>query len=923
MAEETYAAYLTPNVARFGDLITIKLSHAPLTPGPVQLKLYELNEYTWVDDNDAQKSISWDEEDPLTGEVASDDLLATWNGDVRWNNGDGGLKPIFVIKGKPTIAYQGDGQKTLYYSTAIPVQIEGQPDKFEIPLALNRKRHYEGDTLELGVRIERGGDIVFKGHHATLVRDWRWWAKNSFAPPRSGNRIKYYSNGSAYWTDLASALSAAKRTIYITGWQLSAHVKLRRPGDNRETLARYLSDAGRRGVKVRLLLTDTSVRFKSILNNCDEIAQAWLMSHPGIEVSRHRPKPELIEANDTSTGFDRPSWTHHQKSVMIDGQVAFVGGIDLAEGRWDTDEHDLDDANAAEDTAQGDFKADEKFRARKIARSHHPRMPWHDIHSRIEGPAVRDVSVNFIQRWNKASEFQRKSLDKRITHADVLERRRRPPPPSDMTEWASSDSDSVWIEDVIAANRALEKLVPGWEKLDRSTCVQRLQRQLTDLGAFQDARDAIAKVSIDYEVKIMLLTALYTYRYDEFAWRNVFGPMKVLFQNSYAIQPKHQWSGYLNLISEPTLRDRLFTVPGDPLPQGDVQAFTPMEIPPEPDLAPGGAIVQVVRSVDDTSLPSNAVATMKARTGKDHESSILDTYGIAINLAQHYIYIETQMFISRGNRIGEMLRDKIAQKMVNRERFAVYLVVPEIYDGDPFKTSSREVNYLQWQTIRTLREQIGKAASQNGVDATDYFQVFCLRKLGKISIPDAALGRRQIARVNLIYVHSKLMIVDDTFVTVGSANLNQRSLLGDRDSEINVNILDSEEVTIKVGDPNATDPWAKLRDFRARKSAYDLRMHLWRTHLGVDPAVEPGTDVTIQNPTHPATIKLWRDRALLNRSLTSGIYNGYYGTEAWDPPGDQTIRNAEQQGLRGFITTFGLEKEAEGASSMIPDIFTE
>jgi hypothetical protein len=89
-------------------------------------------------------------------------------------------------------------------------------------------------------------------------------------------------------------------------------------------------------------------------------------------------------------------------------------------------------------------------------------------------------------------------------------------------------------------------------------------------------------------------------------------------------------------------------------------------------------------------------------------------------------------------------------------------------------------------------------------------------------------------------------------------------------------------------------------------------MHLWRKHLGVDAGAEPGTEVTLQNPTHPATVKLWRDRALLNRSLTSGIFNTYYGTSHWDPPAAATLADAVARGLRGFITTFGMEKEAQG-----------
>ena len=44
----------------------------------------------------------------------------------------------------------------------------------------------------------------------------------------------------------------------------------------------------------------------------------------------------------------------------------------------------------------------------------------------------------------------------------------------------------------------------------------------------------------------------------------------------------------------------------------------------------------------------------------------------------------------------------------------------------------------------------------------------------------------------MIYVHSKGMIVDDEYVIVGSANINQRSLEGTRDSEIAIGAYQPE-----------------------------------------------------------------------------------------------------------------------------------
>lgn len=75
-----------------------------------------------------------------------------------------------------------------------------------------------------------------------------------------------------------------------------------------------------------------------------------------------------------------------------------------------------------------------------------------------------------------------------------------------------------------------------------------------------------------------------------------------------------------------------------------------------------------------------------------------------------------------------------------------------------------------------------------------------------------------------IYVHSKLTIVDDRYVLVGSANINDRSLLGDRDSELAVLISDTEHGYTDLDGSGTTVPY---RNF-ARK----LRQKAWRKWLG-------------------------------------------------------------------------------------------
>lgn len=40
-------------------------------------------------------------------------------------------------------------------------------------------------------------------------------------------------------------------------------------------------------------------------------------------------------------------WAHHEKIVIVDQSIAFLGGIDLCYGRWDTSEHRLTDLGKA------------------------------------------------------------------------------------------------------------------------------------------------------------------------------------------------------------------------------------------------------------------------------------------------------------------------------------------------------------------------------------------------------------------------------------------------------------------------------------------------------------------------------------------------------------------------------------------------
>lgn len=79
----------------------------------------------------------------------------------------------------------------------------------------------------------------------------------------------------------------------------------------------------------------------------------------------------------------------------------------------------------------------------------------------------------------------------------------------------------------------------------------------------------------------------------------------------------------------------------------------------------------------------------------------------------------------------------------------------------------------------------------------------------------------------MVYVHSKLMIVDDEQVILGSANFNEQSLNGNRDSECCVALWPDESVRRAAG--------AEMTEFRKELWSEHLGPSLLETHGDLDP----------------------------------------------------------------------------------------
>ncbi|XP_065871534.1 phospholipase D delta-like [Euphorbia lathyris] len=539
-------------------------------------------------------------------------------------------------------------------------------------------------------------------------------------------------NGSSYkhngcWEDICHSILEAHHLIYVVGWSIYHPIKLVReptkplPSGGELTLGELLKYKSQEGVRVVMLIWDDKtshdkfyLKTEGVMQTHDEETKKYF-KHSSVQcvlAPRYASnKLSIFKQKVVGTLF-----THHQKCVVLDTQAsgnnrkitAFIGGLDLCDGRYDTPEHRL--YKDLDTTFQDDF-----HNPTFPSSSKNPRQPWHDLHCKIEGPAAYDVLINFEQRWKKAAKWRDFRLRK-VTH---------------------------WNEDALL-------------KLDR-----------------------------------------------------------------------------ISWISTPS-----------PGPDGDKNVRVSEEDDPE------NWHVQIFRSIDSGSVRGFPKVIEEATAqnlvcGKNLkvDKSIHTAYIKAIRSAQHFIYIENQYFLGSSyhwpsyknagadNLVPMEIALKIRSKILEHQQFSVYVVIPMWPEGIPSSASVQEILFWQGQTMSMMYNIIADALKDADLShqyhPQDYLNFYCLGKCESSSQQNSS----QIDSENtspttgqkngrfMIYVHSKGMIVDDEYVIIGSANINQRSLDGSRDTEI------------AMGAYQPSYTWAK-KDGHPRGQVYGYRMSLWAEHLG-------------------------------------------------------------------------------------------
>lgn len=250
----------------------------------------------------------------------------------------------------------------------------------------------------------------------------------------------------------------------------------------------------------------------------------------------------------------------------------------------------------------------------------------------------------------------------------------------------------------------------------------------------------------------------------------------------------------------------------------------------------------------------------------EERSSIHEAYCSLIEKAEYFVYIENQFFISGlegdetiTNRVLQALYSRIMRAYKEHRVFRVIIVLPLLpgFQGgvdDGGAASVRAIMHWQYRSIcrgkNSLLERLSSELGERTVE--DFITFYGLRSHGKLH-ESGALATSQI------YVHSKIMIVDDWSVLIGSANINDRSLLGSRDSELGV-VLEDNQFIRSVMNGKA---------WNAGRFAHSLRVSLWAEHLGL----RPSQVNVIRDPVCDATYKdLWMARARSNTTIYKDVF---------------------------------------------------
>ncbi|KAH8990383.1 hypothetical protein EDB86DRAFT_2939025 [Lactarius hatsudake] len=652
----------------------------------------------------------------------------------------------------------------------------------------------------------------------------------SFANERAQNAVKWHIDGHDYFYALSEMLDSARECIFILDWWLTPELYLRRPPAYHPEwrLDRILKRKAEQGVKIYVIVYKEVTQTMSMSSSHTKKALEAL--HPNIACMRH---PDHIGSKD-NVEF----WSHHEKVVVVDNHRACIGGLDICFGRWDTQNHPLADAHPT-DFSRTLFPGQDYNNARildfqnvcnyvsgTISVLESPRMPWHDVHMTIDGPVVLDIVQHFVERWNEVK--TRKYKD------------------NSRFDWLALPHNVA-----VAPNEAIVRHPQRehWHQIGRHF-KQRFHRPQGDRERYEpddehystaphgSCRVQVVRSVSDWSHGVLTEHSIQNAYIQLIREANHF----IFIENQFFISNTKQSGPVKNQIAA-ALVERIVSaarsgrkfkvvvvIPELPAFAGDVKSESSLKTIMAGQYRTinrgGHSIYEEIRRAGFE--PTDYIRFYHLRV-YDRINAPMDTLIARMEASSGVKFNEAQVALAR-----QWIGDSADPDMPTE----VTIKLPEPTTEGIVLSDKTEVKTETYPLPRSYDEAVSVINRfEHGADVlVGRRHEAVADTVGQHALQDETglatekwLGSEE-EELNsyvseLSYIHTKLMIVDDRRVIMGSANLNDRSQRGDGDSEIALVVEDDDHI------PSYMDG----RPYSAGRFAASLRRKLFRQHLGLIP----------------------------------------------------------------------------------------
>lgn len=658
----------------------------------------------------------------------------------------------------------------------------------------------------------------------------------SYFPERDGNLIKWYVDGCDYFWAVSVALEQAQESIYLADWWISPELFLRRPPYHKQEyrLDQVLKRRAEAGVKIYIVvykeveaaLTCNSRHTKHALQAlCPEGSPGY----GNIRILRH-PDHNVFENAADVTMY----WAHHEKFIVIDYAMAFIGGLDLCFGRWDARQHPLSDVHpegVSEETWPGqdfnnnrimDFQKVQDWQQNELSKAEYGRMPWHDVAMAVVGPCVYDIAEHFVLRWN----FVKRDKYKRDERYDWI-----------VLEGREGDD-----EDLVGVQRPKHPVGDYVKHPITPLSTKNLENRGT-------VHAQVVRSSADWSSGIL----------TDHSIQNAY--CEVIRKAEHYVYIENQFFITATGDQQPPIHNTI----GGAIVEAVVRAgkegrkFRVIVIIPA---IPGFA----------GDLRENAASGTRAIMDYQYKSICRGEHSIfervraqGVDPNQHIFFFNLRSYdrLNKTHAICEAEKKTgISYQQVQRaEAEEIMAEGVHGYEDDSSDDAKSHHHMHRPGHKPPPAPPPPEEASDNAKKARQAFEeakpeedvvsaasVAQHAMYGQGSLKDEPWDSHDDPESEIknwiqeeLYIHAKLLIADDRVVICGSSNINDRSQLGNHDSELSIVMEDTKRLASTMNG----------KPFEVGYHAATLRRFLWREHMGLLPpqSLDAGDDINAQPPT--------------------------------------------------------------------------